>query len=483
MSATINYSILYKREISWYNVYCGISANVKIMKNDMKENDKTEIKELINAEDESFDDKVDESVKNENRKIYALVFIIVFGILSVILVGCMLSIYNAAASVNEYFGYAVGILLLIALFLLLGIPSIKIFFLPYYSLGKNGKPSAVKRASNNKIVKKVSQNLVAYHGKEQGGYVSKENVDKLASVLYKGKNIDIHNALKEVYDTDVNKKVRSIILKSACKAFCYTAISQNDKIDAISVLFINIRMIKSILYAYGTRPSMYKLIKIYLRVIIGSLVAYGMQNVSVSNILTKFVKATANMVPALGVLIDSAVQGATSAVLTIIIGYKTKAYVYGEFNMALKYEYSYSQIKDNDLAQAIVEYNQSKDVLQEKAQMARKGVEDTKRNYPEIVIRQEETAPDLPKAEKIALEKAEKREKELADADLRELLDTGAQIKQNSKKKKSLDGGSQKPKGIFRWTLGKKLLPEPEDLAADEVPEEKPAKGKRNRKK
>ena len=80
----------------------------------MRENEKTEIKELINEEDESFDAKVDESVKNENRKIYALIFIVVFGILAVLLLGCMLSIYNSAASVNKYFGYAVGGLLIIA---------------------------------------------------------------------------------------------------------------------------------------------------------------------------------------------------------------------------------------------------------------------------------------------------------------------------------------------------------------------------------
>ena len=113
-------------------------------------------------------------------------------------------------------------------------------------------------------------------------------------------------------------------------------------------------------------------------------------------------------------------------------------------------------------------------MLHEKAQQARKGVENTKRNYPDVIMRQEETAPDLPKAEKIALEKAEQREKELADADLRALFDTGEQLKENSKKKKSLGGNQQKkPKGIFNWSLDKKYLPEPEDLAADEVPEEK----------
>jgi|GEM_PF-849976 len=444
------------------------------MKNENREANKAEIKELINAEDENFDSKVDESVRNENRKLYALIFIIVFGILAVLMLGGILSIYNAASQVNEYFGYAVLGVMLILMFLLLGIPSIKIFFLPYYSLGKDGKPSAVKRANNNRIIKKVSTNLVAYHGKEQGGYVNEENIQKLATALYKGKNVDIHNALKEVYDTDVNRKVRSLILKSACKSFCYTAVSQNDKIDAISVLFINIRMIKSILYAYGTRPSMYKLVKIYLRVIIGSLVAYGMQNVSVSNILTKFVKATANMVPAVGMLIDSAVQGATSAILTLIIGYKTKAYVYGEFNMAVKdeYEYNASQIADRELAQAIGEYNQSKDLLQEKATTAKKSIEETKKTYPGIVtVKQEEIAPDLTPAQRKVKELAESKEKELADRDLKLLMTTGKKMKNNSSKKKELNGiKGNRPKDIFNWTLGKRKLEEPEDeVATDEV--------------
>ena len=406
------------------------------------------------------------------------VFIIVFGLLTILLLGCMLSIYNSAASINEYFGYAVGVLLLIAMFLLLGIPSIKIFFLPYYSVGKNGKPSAVRRATNNRVVKKVAGNIVAYRSEKQGGYVSEQKVEKLASALYRGKNIDVHNALKEVYDTDINKKVRSIILKNACKSFCYTAISQNDKIDAISVLFINVRMIKSILFAYGTRPSMYKLIKIYLRVIIGSLVAYGMQNVSVSNILTKFVKATASMVPAVGFLIDSAVQGATSALLTLIIGYKTKAYVYGEFNMAMRDEYTYNkaQIADRELAQAIGEYNVSRHILQERAQNLRKGVEETKKNnYPDIVVaRQEERAPDLTEKEKEIRERVEQKEKELADEDLRLLLNTGSTMKNNSAKKKAAAPTPQKQKKDWQWTVGKNKS-KGDEVAADSVTETTPS--------
>ena len=166
------------------------------------------------------------------------------------------------------------------------------------------------------------------------------------------------------------------------------------------------------------------------------------------------------MVPAIGVLIDSAVQGATSAILTMIIGYKTKAYVYGEFNMALQYEYDYvkAQIADKDLAQAIAEYNQSKDVLQEKAQLARKGVEESKNKTAEIVtMTQVETAPDLTRTQKLALEEVEKKEKASADSDLALLFDTGSKLLDNAKRKKQLKGEvKQKSKGKLSWTLNKR---------------------------
>lgn len=412
-----------------------------------------EIRKLIDDEDTGFDSKVEESIKSENRRLWRWIFIIVFGLITVLVVGCMVSIYNAAYNVHPYFGYGVGILMLVLLFVLLGIPTIRIFFLPYYTHSKKGKNSPLIRHNNALVVKRVSQNLIDYHANTSQGYVSEDNLKNLALSLAGGKRTEINSALKHIYDTDVNSKVRSIILKSATKAFCTTAISQNDKVDALSVLFIDVKMIKSILFAYGTRPSMYKLVKIYTHIIINSLIAYGMQNISVSNILTKFVKATANLVPALGTLIDSAVQGATGAILTMIIGYKTKAYVYKEFKMVVKEEAEYDKenYADRELELALEDYNNSKGLMQKQVQVAKKGLEETTKeknkqdneNYEEQVIE-----PEIK-------ETKDQKRKRLAQEDLNLMLNTGSVMKSNGKKKKTLSGGEEKEKKkhSFSWSV------------------------------
>lgn len=440
-----------------------------------KENTKSqeEIRKLIDDEDTGFDSKVEESIKGENRRLWRWIFIIVFGVVTVLVVGCMLSIYNAAYNVHPYFGYAVGILLLILLFLLVGIPTIRIFFLPYYTHSKKGKNSPLIRFNNAQVVKRVSQNLIDYHTNTTQGYVSEANLKNLALALAGGKRTEINSALKHVYDTDVNNKVRSIILKSATKAFCTTAISQNDKIDAMSVLFINIKMIKSILFAYGTRPSMYKLVKIYTQIIISSLVAYGLQNVSVSNILTKFVKATANLVPALGTLIDSAVQGATGAILTMIIGYKAKSYVYKEFKMVEKEEKEYDKenYADKELELALEDYNNSKSLMQKQVQTVKKGLEETTKERN----KQDKNQSAETEVEPKLIESKDQKRKRLASEDLDLMLNTGTTLKNNGKKKKSLSGEEQKEKKKthFAWSVhtrkGKNTEDKENDIPCDET--------------
>lgn len=423
-----------------------------------------EIKKLIDDEDTGFDSKVEESIKSENRRLWKAIFIVIFGLITILVVGCMVSIYNAAYNVHPHFGYTVGVIELILLLCLVGIPTIRVFLLPYYTVSKKGKNTALIRHNNAKTVRRVSENLIEYHSNTTQGYVSDDNLKNLALSLAHGKRTEINATLKKIYDTDVNSKVRSIILKSATKSFCCTAISQNDKVDALSVLFINIRMIKSILFAYGTRPSMYKLVKIYTQIMINSLVAYGMQNISVSNILTKFVKATASMVPALGTLIDSAVQGATGAILTMIIGYKTKSYVYKEFNMVVKEEIEYDNQRyaDPELEMALEDYNSSKDVMQAQVQNAKKKIEETTKEQ----AKHNSNESDVPVAVEPVEDKNEKR-KRLASDDLHLLLGTGKTLKENGKRKKLLKGKleEKKKKSGISWSIHRNK----KEVASDET--------------
>ena len=420
-----------------------------------------EIKKLIDDDDATFDGKVEESIKSENRRLWRGLFVVVFGLVTILVVGCMVSIYNAAYNVHPYFGYAVGILLIILLVCLVGIPTIRVFLLPYYMVGKNSKNNILVRHNNAQVVKRVSQNLIEYHANTAHGYVSEDNLKTLALTLAKGKRTEINETLKKIYDTDVSKKVHAIILKSETKSFCCTAISQNDKMDALSVLFINLRMIKSILFAYGTRPSMYKLVKIYTRIIVSSLVAYGMQNISVSNILTKFVKATANIVPALGTLIDSAVQGATGAILTMIIGYKTKSYVYKEFKMVVEEEKEYANVNyvDADLKMALEDYNDSKELMQAQVQSAKKKIEDTTK------AKNKQEKADNAENEEVDDSNDEASRKKRANSDLNLLLGTSNTMKNNGKRKKILkDNQNKPPKKIgVSWSLHKNRSKTEED--------------------
>ena len=87
-----------------------------------------------------------------------------------------------------------------------------------------------------------------------------------------------------------------------------TSVSQNDKIDAVSVLLVNLSLIKQIVAIYGYRPTHAKLLKIYASVLRNSLIAYGMQNVNWFNVFGKFFAGVSKKIPFIDTLVDSAVQ-------------------------------------------------------------------------------------------------------------------------------------------------------------------------------
>ena len=146
-----------------------------------------------------------------------------------------------------------------------------------------------------------------------------------------GDKVALKVTLKQIYATDVASCANSLIWKSAGRAFLTTSISQNDKIDALSVLLVNLSLVKQIVGVYGYRPSFAKLFKIYTAVLRNSLIAYGMQNVNWFNVFGKFFTGIARKIPFLDTIVDSAVQGTVSAFLTVLVGYKTKKYLCSDY--------------------------------------------------------------------------------------------------------------------------------------------------------
>lgn len=145
------------------------------------------------------------------------------------------------------------------------------------------------------------------------------------------------------------------ITEWAKTVFIVTAISPNSKIDAFSALVLDFTMMKDIILSAGLRPTNPQMWKLYTKILMTSLLAYcvsdALENVgsvhplegladsldadsdaeaaseveveadnfSLSSILRKL------KIP--GFIVGSAMDGATNALLTLRIGFVTKAYL------------------------------------------------------------------------------------------------------------------------------------------------------------
>lgn len=149
------------------------------------------------------------------------------------------------------------------------------------------------------------------------------------------------------------------ITEWAKTVFMVTAVSPNSKVDAFSTLVLDFSMMKDIILSAGLRPTNLQMWKLYTRILMTSLLAYAvsdaLENVgsiqpfeglvdsldvdidtdaevevevdadadtdhfSVSSLLSKF------KIP--GFIVGAALDGATNALLTLRIGFVTKAYL------------------------------------------------------------------------------------------------------------------------------------------------------------
>lgn len=139
--------------------------------------------------------------------------------------------------------------------------------------------------------------------------------------------------------------------------FMVTAISQNGIFDSAAVMVMNYKLIEDLVLASGFRPTRPQMFRLYIRILTTSLISYCTSQVftdmngvapfdiasdasavtdvnpediagtspeldgedSISGLLARF------KIP--GVVVESALQGAVNALLTLRIGYVTKAYL------------------------------------------------------------------------------------------------------------------------------------------------------------
>lgn len=137
---------------------------------------------------------------------------------------------------------------------------------------------------------------------------------------------------------ELKKQADKIIFDHATAVFISTAISQNGKLDAFTVLAAQIRLIWKVSHVYWQRPSWKNLRQLYTNVAFSAMAASSIEQMDLSQqiqpILNAVVKSPGKHIPVIGsaahIITDSILEGTVNAFLTLRIGVLTKNYCHPE---------------------------------------------------------------------------------------------------------------------------------------------------------
>ncbi len=277
-------------------------------------------------------------VKRQNLRGARFLLNIVAAAIGVFIFFCLFSVTAKVWEFNEYAGYgmiAVSVLLYIFLFI---VPVVKILKSDYFIVNVNAKTARAAQRHNKKVRHDIAEKMIDLTSKVEGaGWYDAAVVGALAIALKAGDEKGVMKRLTELYTGSVKKSAKELISKSALKSAMYSAISQASKVDAMLVAFINLQLVKDIVFLYGFRPSDTKLVRIFGRVLQNSLIAYGLGGVKLGNSIVKTMGDAVRGIPVLGsaisAIVDSSIQGLTNGVLTAVIGYQAIKYMNDEYRL------------------------------------------------------------------------------------------------------------------------------------------------------
>ena len=219
----------------------------------------------------------------------------------------LIELYVYSYSVHPYLGYAVLLLLIIALVYFVFIPVYKIFTLPV-----NPGPVSVQEKEDdliNQRVRNFSKN--------------KYLLDKISA---ESNSDDIHEAYKKSIAI-LQKECEQIRQRYVAQLFYSSSISQNGFIDAILVLSYSVNMIKEIFILYHGRVNNRDLWNISKKVYYSVAIAgsEGIEYVT-DEIITKLASDSVKSIPFIDKILGSIADGFLNALLLNRVSYITENY-------------------------------------------------------------------------------------------------------------------------------------------------------------
>ena len=300
--------------------------------------------ELEKAKEQKLENKMtiydyeEKYVKRQNTKGIKFLLHLLIVLIGVVIFTCLFLLVLKVYEMQEYVGYGVGIVSIFLYIIFFIVPVVKIMKSDYFITNVNRKHAKEAKAHNKKVRLNIAEKIVDFNASVSGaGWYDNDKVVELEAALYKKDDKRIKDALTSLYNTSVRKTAKEIIHAAARRAALYSALSQSSKLDAAIVAFVNLQMVKDLVFLYGFRPSDAKLIKIYANVLENTLRAYGVSAFDIGKGAVKTMGGIVDKIPILGgiisTVIDSSIQGLTNGALTTIGGYQAIKFISQEYHL------------------------------------------------------------------------------------------------------------------------------------------------------
>lgn len=272
----------------------------------------------------------------KRNKFWIMIGIGVLIVILLIIISSVISVGERLRKINVYLEYGFYVLSVLLFWVLIANPIRIILFSPTFSL------ATVMDENDNKhfrVYQKVARNFV------NNNTVNEEEKKAITQAI--NNKTELRTVMNKVFDTTIKKEINRIIFKNAKTVMISTTISQNGRLDMLTVLSVNLKMIKDIVLKCGFRPSYAKLGKLSINVLTTALIAESLEGLDVNDL---FPQSTANFLadlPLVKPIMNSFVQGMSNALLTMRVGFVTRKYLFSETKDPSKSEIRRFAIKES----------------------------------------------------------------------------------------------------------------------------------------
>ena len=243
-----------------------------------------------------------------SRKTLLLCAVAIFSVVTISLVGNIITIGDKAAEIHPWVGW--GFYIILGLFLLRFIvyPTLKFLFTP-----------ELKGDGRDRIEEMESDELAKY--------IKRFSMTQQERELFAAETTPLEGAKRVLKHRD--DEASKVVRRAALNVFIVTGISQNGSLDIITAFGMNIQMINRLVGLRHSRPSLTQLLELYVIVISSALIISItdeiFDQIDTSELLGSMAGGIAGSIAK--TFLSSSVNGAMNAYLTLRIGKLTMKYL------------------------------------------------------------------------------------------------------------------------------------------------------------